>query len=185
MTARRSGNRGIYGISLLLGIFAIAELVFLLLPKLRPLTEVFDLIELIMGSINPSLKGTISGSPDLQAAITVALVWLAAWAALEAFSRSTDELSLWRNISSDSCGRVQVGIRRFACTSSKWALTISTAPLLIVWAILQRMRHGHQMVTVAFVTIDPAIIVKYIKHMLLGVAVLISAIIFFSSGIRQ
>jgi hypothetical protein len=106
---------------------------------------------------------------------------LAAWIALEAFSRITDGVSLWRNISSDSCGTVRDGVRRFACTGFKWTLTLVAAPVLIIWALAQRLQHGQRIVTVGFVTIDPAATIGYMKHMVLGLAFLLSLILLISS----
>ena len=88
MSVRQASGRGVYGASIVLGVLAIAELIFLLLPKLRPLNHLFDPIELFIGRISPGLKGMISNSSLLQSAIAAALTWLAAWAALEAFKSS-------------------------------------------------------------------------------------------------
>ena len=88
MSVRQASGRGVYGASIVLGVLAIAELIFLLLPKLRPLNHLFDPIELFIGRISPGLKGMISTSSLLQSAIAAALTWLAAWAALEAFKSS-------------------------------------------------------------------------------------------------
>jgi len=185
MSVRQSPGRHVYGASIVLGVLAIAELIFLLLPKFRPLTNLFDLIELFIGRISPSLKGIIGNSSLLQTTIAFALIWLAAWAALEAFSRLTDGLSLWRNISHDSCGKVRDGVRRLACTSYKWMLTVAAAPVLIVWALAHRLRHGYRIVTVGFVTIDPAAVIGYIKHIALGLALLLSLILLFGGGASQ
>ncbi len=174
MSVRQASGRGVYGASIILGVLAVSELLFLLLPRLRPLTDLFDLIELFIDRISPGLKGVISSSSPLQASIAFTLVWLAAWAALEAFSRATDGVSLWRNISHDSCGTIQDGARRSACTLYKWLLSVAAAPLLILWALLKRLLHGQRIVTVGFVTIDPTTIVRYIKHIALGVALVVS-----------
>lgn len=174
MNVRQAPGRGVYGASIIFGVLTIAELIFLLLPKLRPLTQLFDIIELILGRISPGLKGIVSASPLLQTAIAIGLVWVSAWVALEAFSRVSDGLSLWRNIAHDSCGPVRKGKGHLACTLSRWVLTITTAPLLIVWALIQRLRYGHQIVTVGFITIDPGAIIGYLKHLALGLALLLS-----------
>lgn len=183
MSVRQASGRGVYGASIVLGVLAISELIFLLLPRLRPLNDLFDLIELFIDRIRPGCQGAISNSSLLQVSIAIALSWLAAWVALEAFSRSTDGVSLWRNISYDSCGTVRVGLRRFVCTASKWLLTFAFAPLLILWALFQRLRHGQRIVTVGFVTIDPTTIVRYIKHIALGVALMISIAVAIVGGV--
>lgn len=174
MSLRQASGRGVYAASIVLGVLAISELLFLLLPRLRPLTDLFDLIELCIDRISPGIKGVTSNSSPLHASIAFILIWLAAWAALEAFSRATDGVSVWRNISHDSCGKVHDGVRRFACTLYKWLLSIAAAPLLILWALLERLLHGQRIVTVGFVTIDPVTIVRYIKHIALGVALVVS-----------
>lgn len=40
--------------------------------------------------------------------------------------------------------------------------------------MLSRLRTGAKMVTVGFVTINPSILLKFIKHLLIGIAMVVS-----------
>jgi hypothetical protein len=62
--------------------------------------------------------------------------------------------------------------------------TLFAAPFLILWALLERIRFGKRTVTVGFVTVDPVVVIDYIKHLALGLAMVVSLMLFFhSSGI--
>jgi hypothetical protein len=126
MSVQAGLGKGIYGTSLALGALAATDLIFTFLPKLRPLGRFIELIQVYLERVHPSLGAFAVNSMLLQVIVIWALVWLASWAALEAFSRATDGLSLWRNISEDSCGMAARGVRRVACTACKWALTLLT-----------------------------------------------------------
>src|SRR5262245_26714839 len=122
MSVQFGSSKGLYGTSLALGVLAATDLIFTLLPKLRPLGRLIELIQLYLERLHPSLGVFARNSLLLQVIAICTLVWLASWVALEAFSRATDGLSLWRNISEDSCGMAARGVRRLTCTASKCGL---------------------------------------------------------------
>lgn len=177
MQAQSSG-KGLYRFSLLLGLLAAAELIFMLLPSARPLMQLLDLIKIFFEHIHPSLGILIGQSVSGRLAVGTGLVWLASWLALEAFSRATDEISLWGNIFEDSCGRAPRGLKRTLCTACKWAITISLAPAFILLALLRRVRYGTRSVTAGFVTLDPRIIMNYMRHFLIGLVVVATTVAF-------
>jgi len=177
MVVRLRSGKGLYGASLALGVLAAADLVFMFLPKMRPFGRFIELIQLYLERLHPALGVFAGNSMLLQLIAICALVWLASWAALEAFSRATDGFSLWGNISEDSCGMTARGVRRAACTACKWVLTLLVAPTLIVLALARRARYGTCNVTVAFVTFDPAIVMMYIRHMLIGLGLVAGAVV--------
>ena len=72
-----------------------------------------------------------------------------------------------------------------AYTLYKWILTIVVAPLLILWAVVERLRYGHRIVTVGFVTMDPTMIIGYIKHLAPGLALFLSLLTLIGGGASQ
>lgn len=175
MASKPSSGIVLYGASLFAGAIALAELVLIFLPKVRPLGNLLELLELYLGKINPEFKVMIGDGIVAQSVLAAVLAWLASYAAFEAFSRKTDGLSLWRNIAHDSCGRVPQGARKTACTASKWLATLAGGPLIVLWAMLARLQTGAKSVTVGFITVAPGVLLKYIKHLLIGLAVAVSA----------
>jgi hypothetical protein len=181
---RAASGRGFYGASLVLGVLALADLMFFFLPKLQPLTRIIDLINLYFSKINPAFAKIIGDRIVNQAALAILVIWLASYIALEAFSRKEDGVSLWRNIALDSCGMRQQGFRRKLCATIKWIAMLLIAPVLIFLALFERIWFQRRIVTVGFVTVDPIIVVRYIKHIVLGLAMLISIALFLhTSGI--
>lgn len=184
--ARRFPSTGsrrlIYGAGVITGILALTELIFLFIPKFQPIIELFELLELYLARINPTFGG-IATNRILQFQIALLLMWLASNVAIEAFSRKLDGLSLWQNIASDSCAKAPSGLRRIACTACKWATTVAAAPLLIIWALVLRFYTQTSSVTVGFITIDPAVIIQYVKHLMLGLAAVSSLIALVLSAI--
>lgn len=172
---RGVAGRGFYGAGLLLGMFALAEFVLTFLPKLQPLKHLLDVIEIYIHKIHPPLKSVSGYGWLIQAVVAVMLGWLSAFLAIEAFSRHADGVSVWRNIASDSCFRRAPGFRRWLCTATKWLLTVLSGPILILWALLARMRSNTQHVTVGFITIEPALVFEYVKQIAVGAAILVAA----------
>lgn len=172
MSGRALAGRGAYGASLLLGFLAAAELFLGLIPKLRPLSHLAELIHVYLERIHPAL-GTLAGNSWVVHGVLVALLlWLSSWLALEAFSRATDSISLWRSISDESCGMTPRGFRRFLCTATKWMFVAAAAPLLIALALVRRVRYGSRVVTVAFLSFAPGAVMNYMKHMFVGLGLL-------------
>ncbi len=68
------------------------------------------------------------------------------------------------------------------CASCKWSITLLGAPFLIVWALVRQLVVGTDAVTVGFITINPVIIVRYVKHLLLGLAALITISLLMTGG---
>jgi hypothetical protein len=179
MSVRQALGRTMYGASVAFGVAAAAELVFMLLPKALPLGRLLELIQLYLERLHPALGSVVGHSAMAQLVTACILVWIASWAALEAFSRATDGLSVWGNISEDSCGKIARGVRRTFCTTCKWVFTVSAAPVLIMLALVRRLRYGTCSVTVGFVTFDPGVVMKYIKHLLVGLALVATIMLFF------
>ena len=172
-------GRGLYGVSLILGVFALAEFVLVFLPKLQPLRHLLDAIEIYLQKIHPSIKGRVGDGPFLQIVMAVLLGWIAAFLAIETFSRQADGVSIWRNIAHDACGLRSPGFGRWLCTATKWLLTLLAGPALIIWALLARMRSKTQHVTVGFITIEPAEVLNYVKHIVVGAAMLVAVVYLF------
>jgi hypothetical protein len=184
MLGRQSAHRGLYGVSLLLGVLAAAELVFIWLPKARPLAHVLELVQFYLERLHPSLGSLVGQSVLAQSIAVSVLIWIASWVALEAFARASGDDSLWSSISEDSCGLSARGTKKTLCTAIKWIGTLAAAPLLIVIALVRRVRSGASSVTAGFVTFDPGIVLQYMKHLIAGVA-LFAAIVLFFVGTRS
>ena len=178
MSVRQVSGRGTFGASLALGVLAAAELVFILLPNARPLGRLLELIQLYLDRLHPALGWIVGHSVTAHLVASCILVWVASWMALEAFSRATDGLSIWGNIAADSCGTIARGLRRTICTACKWVFTVLTAPVLVMLALFRRLRYGICSVTVGFVTFDPNVVMKYIKHLFVGVALVVAVVLF-------
>jgi len=175
MSVRQASGRGMYGASLAFGALAAIEFIFLFFPKVRPLGRVLEVVQLYLERLHPALGSIVGPTWVGQLVTTCLLVWIASWAALEAFSRTTDGVSLWANIAEDSCGLEARGLKRITCAACKWAFTFAAAPVLIMLALVRRVRYGTSNVTVGFVSFDPGIVMKYIKHLLMGVALVSGA----------
>jgi hypothetical protein len=179
MSLRFASGRGTFGASLALGLLAAAELVFMWLPNARPLGRLLELIQLYLERLHPALGSIVGHSAMVQLVTACILIWIASWTALEAFSRATDGLSVWGNIAADSCSKVARGVRRTLCTACKWVFTVFAAPLLVMLALFHRLRYGTCSVTVGFVTFDPGVVMKYIRHLLVGLALVAAMVLFF------
>ena len=107
MSVRQVSGRGMYGASLAIGALAAAELVFVLLPKARPLGRLLELIQLYLERLHPALGSLVGHSVVARLVTAFVLVWIASWAALEAFSRATDGVSLWSNITETRAARLR------------------------------------------------------------------------------
>lgn len=171
-------STGIYRVSLLFGLLAMAELVFVLLPSARPLIQLLDLVQFYLERIHPALGTLVGHSMAGRLALGTFFAWLASWLALEAFSKATDEISIWGNIREDSCGRAPSGARRSLCTACKWALTVALAPGWILLALVRRVRYGTRSVSSGFLTFEPGIVMNYIRHLLLGLAAVVAFVVF-------
>ena len=130
MTARSSSGVVLYGASLLAGGLALAELFLIFLPKVRPLGSLLELLELYLERINPAFKGTIGNSVAAQTLLVVLLAWVASYAAIEAFSRKTDGLSLWRNIAHDSVRKTSCGSPQNSLHHLEMVIHSARAPFL-------------------------------------------------------
>jgi hypothetical protein len=172
-------GRGFYGTSLVFGALAATELLVVFLPKLTPIVALIDVIEIILEHIVPGLKG--GHSRIVQVGIGLLLVWLASYAALEAFTRKFDGLCLWSHIAQNSCARLANGSSRlFLCTLSKWLATLLAAPFLIAWGAVRTTQTKTRMISAGYVTIDPRTLLQYMKHLALGVVFIIAVVTFAS-----
>lgn len=167
----------LYGAGILAGALALADLALIFLPKIRPLGSLIEILELYLERLHPAFKGGIGGGVGAQLVVAVVLAWVATYAAIESFSRRTDGVSLWRNLAHDSCGRRPDGIRKTICASIKWIITLTFGPVLIVYAMLLRLRTGTKAVTVGYITVAPSVILEYIKHLLIGLAVVVTLVL--------
>ena len=177
MSAGVSGGRGLYGASLIVGIFALLDFLLIFLPKLTPLTKLFELIELYLEKINPTLAKLIGHNIMWQSSIGIGLVWLASFLAIESFTRKVDGLSVYQHISENSCGRLQTGtLQHRACSNTKTLWTFLTAPLLIMSALIRQKRFKTKHVSVGYVTINPNMAVSFIKHLCLGIVAVVTVL---------
>ena len=181
MSSSGGSGRGFYGTSLLFGALAATELLVVFLPKLAPIAALIEVIEVILEHIVPGLKS--GHSWIVQAGIGLLLVWLASYAALEAFTRKFDGLSLWSHIAQNSCARLANGSSRlFFCTLSKWLATLITAPFLIAWGAVRTAQTKTRMISAGYVTMDPSTLLQYMKHLALGVVLIIAVVTFASNA---
>ena len=70
-------------------------------------------------------------------------------------------------------------MRQAICAAPKWVFTVLAAPALIVLALVHRLRYGTCSITVGFVTFDPGVVMKYIRHLLVGLALVAAIMLFF------
>lgn len=151
----------------------------MVLPNARPLGRLLELVQLYLERLHPALGSIVGHSVTAQLVAACVLAWVASWTALEAFSRATDGLSVWGNIAADSCGKIARGARRTVCTASKWVFTVIAAPVLVMLALFRRLRYGTCSITVGFVTFDPGVVMKYVKRLLVGLALVAAIVMFF------
>lgn len=178
MKPKSSAGVVAYGASLLAGTLVLAELIFIFFPKIQPLGDILELFSLLMERINPAWKDIVGDGVLQRSTLALGLAWIASYAAIEYFSIKSDGLSLWRNIAHDLCGLVRLGVQKSVCATTKWLLTLLGSPILVLWSMLLRIRTGTNSVTVGFITIQPDVVLTYIKHLLLGLAILVSVALF-------
>jgi hypothetical protein len=85
MSARLASGRGTFGASLAFGLWAAAELVFMLLPNARPLGRLLELIQFYLERLHPALGSIVGHSAMAQLVAACSLVWIASWTALGSF----------------------------------------------------------------------------------------------------
>ena len=177
MSSAAAGGGGFYGASLVLGALAATEFVLVFLPKLAPLGGFIELVELYIEHIIPNLTPLLSHSLLTKILTGLVLLWASSYAALEAFTREFDNLSLWNHIGRNSCGRKADGSwQLFFCTAWKWLITVLSGPVLIVWGLIRKIQIKTRMVSIGYVTINPNELVKYIRHLVLGFVIVLIAI---------
>lgn len=172
-------GRGFYGASLVIMGFALVELFFMFVPKVKSLERAYELFHFFVEAISPKLAALIGTGVASQTLFNIALIWLASFAAIASFTRKTDDTSVWRSIATDSCGRLADGsAKHFACTSRKWLATLVGGPFMIVWALWHRRSTKTHNVSVGYVTINPSVLINYLKHLAIVAAMLVSGLLY-------
>lgn len=107
--------------------------------------------------------------------LDIAVLWIGTFAAVNAFIYKVDGTFVWGHVGHNYCFRNrQTALAQFLCRAPKFMWAFLLTPLVCLMSIYAVARTGHSHLTMAFVTVNPKLVAKYLVALVAIPAVLIA-----------
>jgi hypothetical protein len=168
-------SRAIAGGSLLTGILAIFSILIRATPAIDTLKDYKDALDIYAKYVRTPMARSLSldATHYLSYGLDIVILWCALFAAINAFVQRDDGLFVWGHIARCYCFKEkQTFLAQTRCVVPKLLIAFLAAPIVCTIATWSRVTTGEPSITMAYMTVDPKIVARYLCA-LFGVPALI------------
>lgn len=107
--------------------------------------------------------------------VDLAILWLSTFAAINAFIYQIDGTLIWEHVGRNYCFKVaQSNFAQVMCRLPKVGIAFLLGPLIFIVAVYAAVRTGRSYLTMAFVTVDPVVVSKFLLALFVIPTILIA-----------
>ena len=153
------------GGSLLTGILTILSLLMRATPAIDTLKDYKDAFDLYAKYIRTPIMTYLglNSTHHLSYALDITIIWFALFASINAFVQRTDGLFVWGHIARTYCFREKnTLLAQITSVTPKFLIAFLAAPLVCIVATWSRIITGSASITMAYMTIEPKIVARYL-----------------------
>lgn len=154
------------GGGLLAGAISLLPLIASTVPAVESLHQFHEAFHLYSTYVRAPLLRSLPIDGTSVLVIDVTLLWLALFAAINAYVYKADGNFLWKHIGTNYCYRApQEPLVQILCRLPKFAWAFLMTPVVCMMAILTSVRTGRSHLTMAYITIEPHAVAKFLVAM--------------------